>query len=89
MITSRLLGRSAFDRNRSTQYDCNNRNKSKFERRKNMVVDFMEAALPWILLGLFVAISCSFISKTKKYIPINWEEQHIIIEPDAQMMKPL
>ena len=29
-----------------------------------MVVDFMEAALPWILLGLFVAISCSFISKT-------------------------
>lgn len=33
---------------------------------KNMVVDFMEAALPWILLGLFVAISCSFISKTKK-----------------------
>lgn len=54
-----------------------------------MVVDFMEAALPWILLGLFVAISCSFISKTKKQIPINWEEQHIIIEPDAQMMKPL
>lgn len=66
MITSSLLGRTAFDRNRSTQYDCNNRNKSKFERRKNMVVDFMEAALPWILLGLFVAISCSFISKTKK-----------------------
>ena len=33
---------------------------------KNMVVDFMGAALPWILLGLFVAISCSFMSKTEK-----------------------
>lgn len=33
-----------------------------------MVVDFMEAALPWILLGLFVAISCSFISKTNDYM---------------------
>lgn len=40
--------------------------KSEFERRKNMVVDFMGAALPWILLGLFVAISCSFMSKTEK-----------------------
>ena len=33
-----------------------------------MVVDFMGAALPWILLGLFAAISCSFMSKTEKYI---------------------
>jgi len=31
-----------------------------------MVVDFMGAAFPWILLGLFVAISCSFMGKTKK-----------------------
>lgn len=31
-----------------------------------MVVDFMKAALPWILLGLFVAISCFLISKKKK-----------------------
>ncbi len=31
-----------------------------------MVFDFMEAALPWILLGLFVAISCSFMSETEK-----------------------
>ena len=33
---------------------------------KNMVVDFMGAALPWILLVLFLAISCSFMSKTEK-----------------------
>lgn len=31
-----------------------------------MVVDFMGAALPWILLGLFVAISCSFMGKMKE-----------------------
>lgn len=31
-----------------------------------MIGDFIEAALPWILLGLFVAASCSFMSKTEK-----------------------
>lgn len=31
-----------------------------------MVSNFMEAALPWILIGLFVAISCLFISKKEK-----------------------
>lgn len=31
-----------------------------------MVSDFMEAALPWILISLFVAISCLFISKKEK-----------------------
>ncbi len=31
-----------------------------------MISDFMGAALPWILLGLFVAVSCSFMSKKKK-----------------------
>lgn len=31
-----------------------------------MIGDFMGAALPWILLGLFVAISCSFMGKTEK-----------------------
>ena len=31
-----------------------------------MVSDFFGAAFPWILLGLFVAISCSLMSKEKK-----------------------
>ncbi len=31
-----------------------------------MVSDFLGAAFPWILIGLFVAISCSFMSKEKK-----------------------
>ncbi len=31
-----------------------------------MVSDFLGAAFPWILLGLFVAISCSFMSRTEK-----------------------
>lgn len=31
-----------------------------------MIGGFMGAALPWILLGLFVAISCSFMRKTEK-----------------------
>lgn len=32
-----------------------------------MVHDFLGAAFPWILLGLFVAISCSFMSKKTKF----------------------
>lgn len=28
--------------------------------------EFFEAALPWIVLGLFVAISCVFINRNKK-----------------------
>lgn len=31
-----------------------------------MVSCFIEAAFPWILMGLFVAISCSFISEKAK-----------------------
>ena len=31
-----------------------------------MISDFLEAAFPWILLGLSVAISCSLMSKKKK-----------------------
>lgn len=31
-----------------------------------MVIDFMGAAFPWILMGLFVAISCTFMSKKVK-----------------------
>lgn len=31
-----------------------------------MVSDFIGAAFPWILMGLFVAISCSLMSKKKK-----------------------
>lgn len=31
-----------------------------------MISDFFVAAFPWILLGLFVAISCSLMSKKKK-----------------------
>ena len=29
--------------------------------------DFLGAAFPWILIGLFVAISCSLMSKKEKY----------------------
>lgn len=31
-----------------------------------MISDFFVAAFPWILLGLFAAISCSLMSKKKK-----------------------
>lgn len=31
-----------------------------------MVSDFLGAAFPWILIGLFVAISCSLISRKEK-----------------------
>lgn len=31
-----------------------------------MFSDFMSAAFPWILIGLFVAISCSFMSKKER-----------------------
>lgn len=31
-----------------------------------MFSDFMGAAFPWILIGLFVAISCSFMSKKER-----------------------
>lgn len=30
-----------------------------------MVFDFVNAALPWIGMGLFVAIGCLFLSKKK------------------------
>ncbi len=30
-----------------------------------MISDFIKAAFPWILMGLFVAICCSLISKKK------------------------
>ena len=28
-----------------------------------MIANFMGAALPWILLGLFIAICCAFLSR--------------------------
>lgn len=28
--------------------------------------DFLKAALPWILLGLFIAISCALMSRNKR-----------------------
>jgi hypothetical protein len=31
-----------------------------------MVSDFLGAAFPWILIALFVAISCSLMSKKEK-----------------------
>ncbi len=31
-----------------------------------MVSDFLGASFPWILIGLFVAISCSFMSNKKE-----------------------
>lgn len=31
-----------------------------------MVRDFIEAAFPWILMGIFVAVSCSFMNKKEK-----------------------
>ena len=35
-----------------------------------MVSDFIRAAFPWILMGLFVAISCSLMSKEEKQFPV-------------------
>ncbi len=32
-----------------------------------MVYDFIEAAFPWICMGLFVAISCSLMSNREKH----------------------
>ncbi len=34
-----------------------------------MISDFFGAAFPWILLGLFVAISCSLMSKKRNKFP--------------------
>lgn len=31
-----------------------------------MFSDFINAAFPWILIGLFVAISCSLMSKKER-----------------------
>lgn len=31
-----------------------------------MIGDFMKAAFPWILIGLFAAVSCSFAAKKEK-----------------------
>lgn len=31
-----------------------------------MISDFVGAAFPWILIGLFAAISCSLMSRKKK-----------------------
>lgn len=45
---------------------CRETGKSGLGRRKNRIGDFMGAALPWILSGLFVAISCSFMGKKEK-----------------------
>lgn len=31
-----------------------------------MINDFLYAAFPWIILGLFVAISCAYAGKTEE-----------------------
>ncbi len=31
-----------------------------------MVTAFLQAAFPWIVMGFFVAVSCSYISKKEK-----------------------
>lgn len=31
-----------------------------------MIADFVSAAFPWICMGLFVALSCSFMGKSEK-----------------------
>ncbi len=31
-----------------------------------MITDFVNAAFPWIILGLFVAISCAHADRTKE-----------------------
>lgn len=36
------------------------------KEERSMVSDFLGAAYPWILLGLFVAISCSLMRKKEK-----------------------
>ncbi len=28
--------------------------------------EFMQAALPWVLLGVFIAVSCAVMSRKKK-----------------------
>lgn len=30
------------------------------------MTEFIEAAFPWIITGLFVAVSCAYLSKRKK-----------------------
>ena len=41
-----------------------------------MVSDFLGAAFPWILIGLFVAISCSLMSKkrNKSMFVVRWKK---------------
>ena len=31
-----------------------------------MIAEFFKAAMPWMILGLFTAISCTFMSKREK-----------------------
>ena len=49
-----------------------------------MVSDFLGAAFPWILVGLFVAVSCSLMSKKRNKFPFVGKNKYIIKEPDAQ-----
>lgn len=40
--------------------------KKNFKGGRNMVSDFLGTAFPWILIALFVASSCSLMSKNGK-----------------------
>lgn len=37
-----------------------------FEGRREMISDFIDAAFPWILIGLFLAFSISIMSEKEK-----------------------
>lgn len=46
-------------------FDCYNRKKTnlKLKEEGSMISDFIGAAAPWVTMGLFIAIICSFMSK--------------------------
>lgn len=47
-------------------YDKKKSGQLGMDEKETMIHDMISAAFPWILMGLFVAICCSFMSKQEK-----------------------
>ena len=56
-------GARAEQRNLCSAFSCAN---SISQEGSEMVSDFINAAFPWILMGLFAAIGCALMGKKKK-----------------------
>jgi hypothetical protein len=56
-------GARAEQRNLCSVFLCTN---SILQEGAGMLGDFIGAAFPWVFMGLFAAVSCSFMGKKKK-----------------------